>query len=290
MRSEAEYRVLVEQALESQLDSLGDMPAKLNEAMKYSLMAGGKRFRAVLLLSSCEAAGGDTETAMPFACALEMIHAYSLIHDDLPAMDDDDLRRGKPTNHKVYGEALAILAGDGLLSAAMELMLKAALQMNDLRGTRAAYVLSSRAGVCGMVGGQTMDVTSEGEKPTLEKVTYIHHHKTADLITAPVEAGLILAGATEEQIAAAADYGMHLGLAFQMIDDLLDVEGDAALMGKNTGMDSEHDKMTWVALHGVEQTRLDAAQEIARAVEACRCFDREGFFASLAERSLHRLS
>lgn len=154
--------------------------------MCYSLSAGGKRLRPVLLLACCEAMGGDIHTALPFACALEMIHTYSLIHDDLPAMDDDDLRRGRPTNHKVYGEAVAILAGDGLLSAAAELMLRHACAMGDLRGTLAAEAILRRAGVCGMVGGQTLDVTQEGTEPTHEKVSYIHLHKTADLLTAPL--------------------------------------------------------------------------------------------------------
>lgn len=159
MKTYDEYRVLVESALKEQLCSLGNMPQILQESMLYSLQAGGKRLRPVLLLAACEALGGSLEEALPFACALEMIHTYSLIHDDLPAMDDDDLRRGRPTNHKVYGDAVAILAGDGLLSAAAELMLRHACSMNDLRGTRAAEAIMRRAGVCGMVGGQTLDVT-----------------------------------------------------------------------------------------------------------------------------------
>ena len=238
MKTYAEYLSMVEGALSKQLASLGYIPEKLFEAMDYSLSAGGKRLRPVLLLAACDTLGGDVNEALPFACALEMIHTYSLIHDDLPAMDNDDLRRGRPTNHKVYGEGMAILAGDGLLSAAMELMLRAAVKMGDLRGVRAAEAIARRAGVTGMVAGQVMDVTGEGSTPTLEKVDYIHRHKTADLLTAPIEAGFILAGADDATVAAGCEYGVHLGLAFQMVDDLLDVEGDAATLGKTPGKDA----------------------------------------------------
>ena len=170
MKTYAEYLQLVEGALSKQLASLGYIPERLFEAMNYSLSAGGKRLRPVLLLASCDTLGGDVNEVLPFACALEMIHTYSLIHDDLPAMDNDDLRRGRPTNHKVFGEGMAILAGDGLLSAAMELMLRSAVSMGDMRGIRAAEAIARRAGVTGMVAGQVMDVTGEGSTPTLEKV------------------------------------------------------------------------------------------------------------------------
>ena len=268
MKHYDEYRIRVEHALGPMLESLGEIPDRLLEAMKYSLEAGGKRLRPVILLAACEMAGGDQETAMPFACAIEMIHTYSLIHDDLPAMDNDDLRRGKPTSHKVFGEDLAILAGDGLLNAAAELMSRAALQMADSRGIRAMEIIMRHAGVTGMIAGQTRDVLSEGETPREDLVAYIHSHKTADLLEAPMEAGLALAGADETQIRAGYAYGYHLGLAFQMTDDLLDVKGDAALMGKNTGVDSALNKMTWVALRGVEGTEKDAAEQVELAVKA----------------------
>ena len=196
MKTYAEYRKQVEEALSGQLRSLGEIPDILLKAMEYSLLAGGKRLRAVLLLASCEAIGGDTGKALPFACALEMIHTYSLIHDDLPAMDNDDLRRGQLTNHRKFGEDVAILAGDGLLSAAMELMARQAAKLakaGDCSGVLAMEAIARHAGVTGMVAGQTMDVTGEGTKPTADKVRYIHLHKTADLLTAPVEAGLLLA-------------------------------------------------------------------------------------------------
>ena len=290
MRTYGAYQAMVEDALLAQLDGLGEIPGRLRSAMAYSLTAGGKRLRPVLLLAACETARGSAEEALPFACALEMIHTYSLVHDDLPAMDNDDLRRGKPTNHRVYGEGLAILAGDGLLSAAMELMLRAACRMGDLRGTRAAEAIARRAGVTGMVAGQTVDVTEEGTSPTVERVSYIHAHKTADLLTAPLEAGLILAGATETQLQAGIAYGYHLGMAFQMVDDLLDVEGDAALLGKNTGMDAALGKLTWVAAVGVEQTRLDAREHIRLAVEALGIFGESmNFLKDLAQSTLMRV-
>ena len=289
MKKYDEYLGLVEHALGPMLESLGEIPERLLKAMKYSLEAGGKRLRPVVLLAACEMAGGDTETALPFACAIEMIHTYSLIHDDLPAMDNDDLRRGKPTNHKVFGEDLAILAGDGLLNAAAELMARTALRMADSRGIRALEIIMRHAGVTGMIAGQTRDVLSEGEMPREDLVAYIHSHKTADLLEAPMEAGLALAGADESQIGAGYAYGLHFGLAFQMTDDLLDVKGDAALMGKNTGMDSALNKMTWVALRGVEGTEKDAEEQVELAIRALNDLPWEhGFFEELVRGVITR--
>lgn len=289
MRTYEAYRKTVENALSPMLESLGDIPDRLLEAMEYSLEAGGKRLRPVLLLAACEMAGGDTSAAIPFACAIEMIHTYSLIHDDLPAMDNDDLRRGKPTNHKVFGEDIAVLAGDGLLNAAAELMARAALQMADSRGIRALEIIMRHAGVTGMIAGQVKDVLSEGEEPQEELISYIHSHKTADLLEAPVEAGLALAGANDEQISTGREYGLHLGLAFQMTDDLLDVTGDAAMLGKNTGMDAEQNKMTWVTFRGIEGTRQDAEKQIRLAVQALDSLPWEHrFFTELAEGIITR--
>ena len=289
MRTYEEYRSLVERSLGPVLESLGEIPDRLLEAMRYSLLAGGKRLRPVMLLAACEMAGGEAELALPFACALEMIHTYSLIHDDLPAMDNDDLRRGKPTNHKVFGEDLAILAGDGLLNAAAELMARTAVEMADMRGIRALEIIMRHAGVTGMIAGQTKDVLSEGVKPEEALVSYIHAHKTADLLEAPMEAGLALAGADEKQIKAGFEYGLHLGLAFQMTDDLLDVTGDAALLGKNTGMDAALDKLTWVALKGVEGTAKDAEEQVALAEKALDNLPYETtFFRDLAQSTLVR--
>ena len=289
MRPFDEYRRMTEQTLIPMLSSLGDIPSPLWEAMSYSLDAGGKRIRPVLLLAACEMAGGDAAQAMPFACALEMIHTYSLIHDDLPAMDNDDLRRGQPTNHKVFGENVAILAGDGLLNAAAELMARTALRLADSRGIRALEIIMRHAGVTGMIAGQTRDVLSEGETPKEDLVAYIHSHKTADLLEAPMEAGLALAGADESQIGAGYAYGLHFGLAFQMTDDLLDVKGDAALMGKNTGMDSALNKMTWVALRGVEGTEKDAEEQVELAIRALNDLPWEhGFFEELVRGVITR--
>ena len=290
MKTYAEYLKMVEDALSAQLASLGYIPERLFEAMDYSLSAGGKRLRPVLLLAACDTLGGNLDEALPFACALEMIHTYSLIHDDLPAMDNDDLRRGRPTNHKVYGEGMAILAGDGLLSAAMELMLRAAVKMGDLRGIRAAEAIARRAGVTGMVAGQVMDVTGEGSEPTLEKVEYIHLHKTADLLTAPIEAGFILAGADDATVKAGCEYGKHLGLAFQMVDDLLDVEGDAATLGKTPGKDAAEGKLTWVAVKGIDATRADAKTAVEKAVAALESAGGEtNFLKTLAQSTLNRV-
>ena len=290
MRTLEEYAALVNGVLAGQLDSLGDIPQQLREAMRYSLDAGGKRLRPAMLLAACEMMGGDLSMAMPFACALEMIHTYSLIHDDLPAMDDDDLRRGRPTNHKVFGEGMAILAGDGLLHASMELMLRAACGMNDLRGARAAEAIARRSGVTGMVAGQVIDVTGEGKTPTEEIVSYIHTHKTADLLTAPMEAGMILGGADEKQIEQGIAYGQHFGLTFQMIDDLLDVIGDTETLGKQTGMDAQRGKLTWVALRGVEGTREDAEMHTKMACEAIKSINSDTkFFTDLAQSALMRV-
>ncbi|MBQ3706253.1 MAG: polyprenyl synthetase family protein [Clostridia bacterium] len=289
MRSREEYRRMAEEALEPQLRSLGNIPDRLLEAMLYSLTAGGKRLRPVMLLAACEMAGGSPEEALPFACALEMIHTYSLIHDDLPGMDNDDLRRGRPTNHKVYGEGLAILAGDGLLNGAMELAMRAALRRQDLLGLRAAEALARHAGVTGMIAGQTLDVTMEGSEPTEELVSYIQIHKTSDLLQAPMEMGLILAGCDERTVEAGREYGLRLGVAFQIVDDLLDVEGDPALMGKNTGMDEK--KLTRVALRGVEGARKDAEELVQQALKALNQLPFETvFFEKLALDSLSRVS
>ena len=287
IRTYDEYRILAEHALTPMLDSLGGIPEPLRGAMVYSLEAGGKRLRPVMLLAACEMAGGQAETALPFACALEMIHTYSLIHDDLPAMDNDDLRRGKPTNHKVFGENIAILAGDGLLNAAAELMTISAVRIGDLRGIRAMEIIMRHAGVTGMIAGQTADVTADGKEPDETLVMYIHTHKTADMLEAAVEAGLALAGARDSDIQTGHEYALHLGLAFQMTDDLLDVTGDATVMGKNPHMDEN--KMTWVALKGVEGTRRDAEREISAARQALEKLSWDtAFFAEIADGLLKR--
>ena len=264
------YVAMVEETIEQILPQTDkdcpdgmQIPKHLCEAMRYSLLAGGKRVRPVLLLATCEMLGGDVEQARVPAAALEMIHTYSLIHDDLPGMDNDDYRRGRLTNHKVFGEGFAILAGDGLLNYAYECILKNALDHGgNMEGhVRAAREIAQRAGVGGMVAGQSIDLLSEHHEPNETTLHYIHMHKTADLLTAPLLAAAYIAGADEKAISALTTFGACVGLAFQIDDDLLDVLGDAKNLGKQTGMDEQRGKMTWPALVGVE-----AAQQKSRAL------------------------
>lgn len=244
----ASYQIAVEEALALRMDKL-EAPEPLLSAMRYSLLAGGKRIRPVMLLAAYEMGGGDARAALPFACAVEMIHTYSLIHDDLPAMDDDDFRRGKPTNHKVYGEGMAILAGDGLLNLAYETMLGASETPAQFAAMRC---IARGAGALGMVGGQCVDLHCEAErKGGEEELSYVHLHKTADMFIGAVTAGLALAGASEAELDAAERFAKALGIAFQIRDDLLDIEGDAGALGKQTGMDARHGKLTWPSVHGV---------------------------------------
>ena len=286
--NEKEVLAAYKARLEAYLDALpmAGAPDRLREAMRYSLLNGGKRLRGCLLLAACELAGGNTEEALPFAAALEMIHAYSLIHDDLPAMDNDTLRRGKPTNHVVFGEAMAILAGDGLLTHAFEVMAAA----NHPRALRALGEIAKAAGVGGMLAGQTLDVTMEGTEPTMDLVNTIHRGKTAALLTAPITAGLILGGASDTEIEAGREYGYHLGMAFQIVDDLLDLEGDPALMGKTLGKDQAEGKLTWPACVGVDQARKDAEAHIRAAADALAPFGKKAeFLQTLAFSTLHRV-
>ena len=289
------YVSMVEETLEKLLPNSeqicpkgeSEMPKLLCESMRYSLLAGGKRVRPVLLLAACEMLGGDLEQAKVPAAALEMIHTYSLIHDDLPGMDDDDYRRGRPTNHKVYGVGHAILAGDGLLNFAYESLLKNAMDYSEnLAGhVQAAKAIANRAGVCGMIAGQSLDLSSEHMEPDTERLQYIHTHKTADLLTAPLMAAAYIAGASEEQLDALRRFGYCLGIAFQIDDDLLDVEGDAAVLGKQTGMDAQRGKMTWPALMGVQASRERSARLWDEAEEAISIFgDRAWFMRSFAQQ------
>jgi len=277
------YKRQVEETLSAQ--AMAGAPDRLRDAMRYSLLSGGKRLRGVLTLASCEMAGGKAEDALPFACAVEMIHAYSLIHDDLPAMDNDTMRRGKPTSHVVYGEALAILAGDALLTHAFEIM----AQSHHPKALPALAEMAKAAGVGGMLAGQTLDVTLEGTAPQIGLVKAIHEGKTAALLTAPVAAGLILAGAEKDQIQAGRQFGYHLGMAFQIEDDLLDLEGDQALMGKTLGKDEAEGKLTWPACVGPDQAKKDAEMHVSAAVNALSCFgESASFLISLARNTLGR--
>ena len=289
MRSFEEYRSLINSHLTDLLPDLPDESKVLREAMAYSLEVGGKRLRPVLLLAACEFAGGDMEEALPYALALEYIHTYSLIHDDLPAMDNDDLRRGRPTNHKVYGEAMAILAGDGLLSSAAETVTGEPLKYRDdpeamYCHARAAHEIMSRAGASGMVAGQTADVTGENSKASAELVRYIEEHKTADLIAAPVRAGLMIAGADEGTLGSFTVYATDLGIAFQILDDILDIEGDTELMGKTLGKDEAAGKCNYASVHGIDAAKEELHRltaEAKNAVEACG--EDACFFTELAD-------
>ncbi len=290
------YQTLVENALGSVIlpgDTVPDeneIPGLLGKAMRYSLMAGGKRLRPVMLLSAYALKKEDVTPALPYAVALEMIHTYSLIHDDLPAMDDDDLRRGMPTCHRAYGEAMAILAGDGLVNMAYEVMLDAAEKLGTREAVSALSAIARRAGVTGMVAGQSLDVSMEGQRPEISLVNYIHRHKTADMIIGAVEAGLTLAGGTAAELDAIRDYGFHMGVAFQIVDDILDLIGEEKLLGKKTGMDEKHGKLTWPACVGMEKAREDARLHVEAAVKALSLFEQRGnFLAYLAQSMLHRV-
>lgn len=265
-------RLMVEEALEGALLQQDGPETRVVEAMRYSLFAGGKRLRPILCLAASEAVGGDLKAAMPAGCALEMIHTYSLIHDDLPAMDDDDLRRGKPTNHKVFGEAIAILAGDGLLTEAFVLL----SDYNSLLPERAVQVIgviAEAASYRGMVGGQVVDILSQNKRADLETVQQMHSRKTAALIAAATESGALAGKGSEAQVAALARYGRAIGLAFQIADDILDIEGDTELLGKTTGADEAMGKVTYPAAVGLERSRQTANEMVNDALAALEGFD-----------------
>lgn len=259
-------RQKVEQALENYLQK-EEAPSSLYEAMRYSVMAGGKRLRPVLCLASCEAVGRDEKKALPFACALEAIHTYSLIHDDLPCMDNDDFRRGRPTNHKVFGEAVAILAGDALLNIAFEWMSDAP-NLDPLIHIKAIREMAKATGAQGLVGGQVVDLQSEGKNLTPEELQYIHIHKTARLIQAAAKTGAILGEAPEKTLQAISIYGENLGLAFQITDDLLDVLGNQEKMGKSVQKDAKVSKATYPSLFGIETSQKIAKDCLDKALHA----------------------
>ena len=288
MRSFEEYRDLIENNLLSYLPETGEYASVLRESMAYSLSIGGKRIRPVLLLAANEMAGGDMSKALPYACAIEFIHTYSLIHDDLPAMDNDDMRRGKPSNHKVYGEAMAILAGDGLLNTAAELISAQALSLKGdadalYAHSRAAHEIHKRAGASGMIAGQTADINSEGKAANADIVSFIEEHKTADLITAPVRAGLMLASAGDKMIEDFMVYAKDIGIAFQILDDILDIEGDESLMGKTLGKDGNQDKCNYAFVHGIEAAKNELARLTEEAKASVSAYENSNFFIELAD-------
>ncbi len=282
-----EYKALVNDYILDYIPQIDGKSSTLYDAMKYSIVAGGKRIRPVLLLAACEFAGGSSADALPYACAIEYIHTYSLIHDDLPAMDDDDLRRGMPTNHKKFGEGIAILAGDGLLNTAFEVMSKNMMLYFDKpdelkKRINAMYTIASASGVRGIVAGQVSDLESEGADVSNEMLEYIHINKTGVLLSGAVRAGLYLGGASDEMMRDMTKYAECLGLAFQIADDILDVKGNKAEMGKNTGVDAAHEKTTYVSLNGLEKSeqRLqELTDEAVRALEPY--YDNAEFFRDL---------
>jgi len=277
-----EKKEIVDSALEKYFpnrpDSAGEgvFPTSLHKAIRYSLFAGGKRIRPILSMAAFEAVGGKGDGILPFACALEMIHTYSLIHDDLPGLDNDDYRRGKPTCHKVFGEAIGILAGDGLLTEAFKLMTSQSVQGPSLRDggwvLDVIHEVAQAAGIFGMVGGQVLDIESEGKEVDLPTLQYIHTHKTGALILVSVRVGAKLGGANEETLKAFTLYGERIGLAFQIADDILNVEGKAALLGKKTGSDLSRGKATYPSLLGVEDSKRRARELVEFAVDAIHSF------------------
>lgn len=267
-------RKIVEDALRWYLPSAANSPPEIYKAIHYSVFAGGKRLRPILCLAAVDACGGDLASAMPVACALELIHTYSLIHDDLPAMDNDDFRRGKPTSHKVFGEDIAILAGDALLTEAFALLSRVEkARFSAARRLAAIHEIAQAAGIAGMVGGQAMDLLSEKSKPDAAVLYEMHRRKTGALIVAAVKAGAIISNAGEDKIQALADYGINIGLAFQIADDILNVEGDRELMGKGTGSDAVRGKVTYPSLLGMDEAKEKLQKHIDTAVAGLSIFD-----------------
>ena len=290
MRTFDEYRILVEKRLPAMVPAVLYHARTIHDSMLYSLTAGGKRLRPVMMLAACELAGGDIQVAMPYACAIEFIHTYSLVHDDLPAMDDDELRRGKPTNHMIYGAGMATLAGDGLLNSAFEVMI------NDISGCPAdmmksrilaAKTIVEGSGVNGMIAGQVADIEAEnaGETASEELLEFIHLNKTAALIKASIKAGLYLGGAGPELHEAMDEYSSQLGLAFQIADDILDVTGTTEEIGKPVGSDEAANKLTFVSVYGLDEARKKLHEHSQLAIKALDEIDGDTeFFRKLAEK------
>ena len=276
------YKNIIEENLISYLPEVNKYAFNLANAMKYSLDAGGKRLRPVLILAACEACGGDIAEALPFACAIEFIHTYSLIHDDHPSIDNDELRRGKPTNHTVFGDDMAILAGDGLLNSAVDVMMAEVIKDLTPAKAKAMQEIVSAAGTGGMIAGQTADVFmtgSQSRKGVLEKETemlsdadqileFIHRNKTGALIRAAVRAGAVLGGADDKILEAMTEYAESIGLVFQIVDDILDIVGDEAVLGKKVGADIALGKMTYPAVFGLDKSYRKAHEVTDKAVKA----------------------
>jgi len=269
-------KALIDKTLDNILYQADTIPSQIYEAMRYSVFAGGKRLRPILFVAACDTVGGNSEEILPIACALELIHTYSLIHDDLPAMDDDVLRRGKPTNHIVFGEARAILAGDGLLNYAFEIMFELGLKIEKKEKLfQAGLAIARAAGAQGMIGGQVIDILSENQKIDEKTLLYIHNHKTGALITGSIKAGAILGEGSIKEIESLTKFGDNFGLAFQITDDLLDVLGDEEKIGKPVGSDDKNHKATFPNIYGIEASKKMAGEAIEKAEKALEIFGKE---------------
>lgn len=283
-----DYKKIIDEHLLDFIPNIDNKSISLYESMKYSLTADGKRIRPVLLLAACDFAGGDIREALPYACAMEYIHTYSMIHDDLPAMDNDDLRRGLPTNHKVYGEALAILAGDGLLTSAFEAMNKDLMLYFDdaekmAKRIRAINAIAKGAGCRGMVAGQVSDIEGESNEYSNEMLEYIHINKTGALIIAAIKAGLYLGNPSKDMLSNLDIYSENLGLAYQIADDILDEIGDPKELGKSIGSDKKQHKNTYTSLNGLDAAFARLKQLTDDALEAIApYYDNAEFFRDLA--------
>ncbi len=280
-KSIEEYSERISKALIEHLPVANDGQKSVVMAMKYSLTNGGKRLRPILVLEFCKMCGGDTEKAMAYACAVEYVHTYSLIHDDLPCMDNDDLRRGKPSCHKMYGEATALLAGDALLTHAFEIASTA--DFDGAKNADAVSLLAQNSGVCGMIGGQVLDLKYEAASPSMSQLLTVHKLKTGAMISAACLLGCIAGDATEEQILAASKFAYYLGIAFQIKDDILDVTGDEEKLGKPVGSDKDNEKTTYVDIVGLNKAQEDVEKLTQAAIESLSAFENNEFVSSLAE-------
>lgn len=282
-----ERRRAIDAALDAALPKETAWPERLHQAMRYSLFAGGKRIRPLLALCACDAVAGSFDEALPFACAVEMVHTFSLIHDDLPAMDDDDFRRGKPTSHKAFGEAMAILAGDALLARAFELLSGVHADLRLLvRRTEAVALLGEAVGAAGLIGGQVEDMASEGRPVTAEALERIHRSKTGALLRASVRGGALLGGAGADELDQLTRFGSAIGLAFQIVDDILDATESAESLGKTAGKDRHARKATYVRVHGLEAARGKAEALLS---EALACLEPLGPRAELLGQLARRI-
>lgn len=287
LKQRAEY---VENLLKEYMPKEEGYQKTIIESMNYSLDAGGKRLRPILTLEACKVVGGNIKDVIPFAMAIEMIHTYSLIHDDLPALDNDDLRRGKKTNHIVYGEDMAILAGDALLNYAFEVMLSNSIDKeNPNKYLKAINEIAKTSGIYGMIGGQVVDIQSENQQITKDKLDYIHNNKTAAIIIGCMRAGAIIGNATQEELEKITKYAKNIGLSFQIVDDILDVVGDESKLGKKVGSDIENNKSTYPSLFGLEKSKHIAYELIKEAKENINSINTDtDFLNNLADYIIDR--